>query len=1392
MSAAATPATIESAVAALRAELAGNPGDPGLCFDLAQLLLSQADAIAADADVRLPGEVDEAVELLRRTVTLAADHPAADRAVAAVELARVLCWRCGVAGHGTGVTADAGEAVDSWCRAVEFADEAGFGDELLGQELAVALDVIELMLGEAAAGDTAGLDTAIHHGTRIEAHTPADHQDRRQLLYLLGMAHLLRHDYTEGAWPQDQDRVIDCLTELRALLADDDPGTGEVALWLGMALACRALTTGGTSEPELAAAAQQLDLALQTLPDLEPDLLMLAKHRRGVAHAFRVFSHGAGQDVRQAALADLAAVVEAGCGDHTADGCHLMMAQLELTRSWPGGAFPSTLEEFTELPPQAVEDAMGHFAALSAGPANPAFGGADTFARIAARLPELAESSSVDAIDAVLDLIDTAGKLDQEAGGLVALLRAGLEARKAEFTGEEEAAAQAVDLLDAALGQLPTDHLLQLAAKGTLDKLAALYGHIQRDDEDTAAVVARLERQLGELPPEHPDRPTAVARLASTLLKCALYTGSSDALHRSRTLLSSLDDQPLKANERVVQQHYLALADSVNAYLKQDPKLVGLALERMQTASTLMPPGHPMQDVLGSGAAALLGQRYTITGERDVLDAARYFLRRREPATDHPVAREEGPFGWVPGATRGLEELGRAWSRLADFGNMPAPAEMEQLDHSLQAMRDAGFDRRLDVDVGAMQQLLRTYRSTWKPDGADFPTDPAKAAEFTENALLLESMLSATPTGRLDRTSNRAAAALAAFGAGFVGRDEAAFQRGLRQLAEVCDERQMPDRDRFQCLSALGMGLLMRHRRYHRRSDLNDAIGRLEQAVGLVELVPDLGDSAATYWMLGDACSSRADQNLGDLRRAATAGLEGLRRRTDEVLLQSGAAHGLSAARSAAGEAVEVARWCLRSGRSHEAVTALELGRGMVLHAATAEASVPTLLREAGHTELADRWQQAPRTRPWDDDAQAAPPNLADAQLPDDLRLRGLEAIRSSPTIVGRLSPPSVGDIAGSLHDAAVAALVYLLPATYAMPGTALLVTPAADVEQVPLPQLNAMTRHRLTAFKAAQRAVQEAPDLRSRGALLARWRQDLDALCGWAWNAAMRPMLDHLGGFDRARRLVLVPVGELGTVPWHAAVRQVGRGVPRYACQDAIISYAASARQFVDAGRGGRLPWAQSAALVRVGESRLASADRELAVIGRRCYPGGTLLGQDGPVGADAVLALLPADDRPGASVLHLSCHAEHAAVPIESALLLDGEVRLHVRDMLGQARHRAVGAPGGLVTLATCVSDLTDEAQDEALTLTTAFLAAGASGVVGTRWPVADRPTALFMIMFHHYLNAGYGEPAVALRAAQRWMLNPHRELPPGFDDELARAARRADLGAACHWAGFTYQGS
>ena len=162
-----------------------------------------------------------------------------------------------------------------------------------------------------------------------------------------------------------------------------------------------------------------------------------------------------------------------------------------------------------------------------------------------------------------------------------------------------------------------------------------------------------------------------------------------------------------------------------------------------------------------------------------------------------------------------------------------------------------------------------------------------------------------------------------------------------------------------------------------------------------------------------------------------------------------------------------------------------------------------------------------------------------------------------------------------------------------------------------------------------------------------------------------------------------------------------------------------------------------------------------------------------------DAVL-----DRLPGAALVHLACHAVSAESVDESRLELT--TTLTVRRLLDRA-----GATGGsTVVLSSCSSDLATCDHDEALTLATAFLAAGAVTAVATRWPILDRAAPVVAFALHHFLTAGL-PAAQALRRTQLWLLDPARAPLPGMPETMRPRCRGAVLADPTVWAAFGHQG-
>ncbi|MGA5706845.1 CHAT domain-containing protein [Streptomyces cellulosae] len=572
---------------------------------------------------------------------------------------------------------------------------------------------------------------------------------------------------------------------------------------------------------------------------------------------------------------------------------------------------------------------------------------------------------------------------------------------------------------------------------------------------------------------------------------------------------------------------------------------------------------------------------------------------------------------------------------------------------------------------------------------------------------------------------------------------------------------------------------------------------------------------AATGLALGRAYRTRGELRRDDKGAGRRTGLAALRGHAWAALLQSGTEHAAPAVAQATTTALEVAGWCLRDQALDEAVQALDACRGLLLHAATTSRTVPERLVAAGHDDLAREWRAAGLA---DDPADPLTAVQAPPAVPSALRRRVLAALTGGDLLQDRLlEPPPTSEIATALRALRKDALVYLVPAGGDTPGTAVVVTATGAVHSVPLPTLSedaAPLREYVGApVPEAVRLEGPAPDERDMGPVPG-WvpagtrpgtpslRQRLDRLCGWAWYAGMRPLLDVFATrTGRAPRLVFVPMGTLGLVPWHAAWELGPDGRRRYALHEAEISYAASARLLCDVAARPEAPHSGAALVVGNPTGDLRWAGAEADAVQRAFYPRGRFLGRreggavDGPGTPQEVLSWLTGanpDDPDHAvegAVLHLACHASIARGGGRTAHL-----SLHGGELSAeQLTDAAGGGRGGLglVLLAACRSHVSGRGHNEAYSLATAFLVAGARSVVGSLWPVPDDATSVLMFLTHHFLRTEAEPPAKALRRAQLWMLDPDRELPPGLPDRLAERARHIDPDDLSSWAGFTHLG-
>ena len=585
---------------------------------------------------------------------------------------------------------------------------------------------------------------------------------------------------------------------------------------------------------------------------------------------------------------------------------------------------------------------------------------------------------------------------------------------------------------------------------------------------------------------------------------------------------------------------------------------------------------------------------------------------------------------------------------------------------------------------------------------------------------------------------------------------------------------------------------------------------------GLPHTADALTQLSEAYWLRRE----RGGPSAAEDREAslATRG-EALVRLASDVLLQLGSEHGLAVARTGSAQALWLAYWNTMIGRPADAVDALELGRALVMRAAAASRGIPELLEARGHPDLARQWRAEVA-------ADQLPPDTAapllggptERQIPGTLRRRALDALGAGSGADARrlLGPPDLAGLKAGLTTAGIDALVYLVPGLQpGQPGFALILRPDTGnappaVLKLPLltPGSPALERYLDATARRSRAATDATAGSNGQEALDGRWEAALRELCDWAWPAAMGPVLAAVGPLHQSPRIVLVPCGPLGAVAWHAARTQYGPDgrKHRYACEEAVLSYAPSGAEFLRAAARDRLPTAAGQVLVADPELSLLWAGIETEALRAACYPDGLRYGEfptadvsDAPGTPEDILAVLPGGSSPAAAVLHISCHALVGPHPTRSALWLatpptgpDDGGRLTVARILDGTATGQPNAAGPLVVLSACETDLSTRDHDEALTLSTALVARGAADVVGSRWAVRDASTALMMAVFHDFVTTHGLAPVDALRAAQMWMLDPLREPPPTLHDDLRGEAARIDLDQVHLWAAFTHQGN
>lgn len=227
---------------------------------------------------------------------------------------------------------------------------------------------------------------------------------------------------------------------------------------------------------------------------------------------------------------------------------------------------------------------------------------------------------------------------------------------------------------------------------------------------------------------------------------------------------------------------------------------------------------------------------------------------------------------------------------------------------------------------------------------------------------------------------------------------------------------------------------------------------------------------------------------------------------------------------------------------------------------------------------------------------------------------------------------------------------------------------------------------------------------------------------------APIQPLLDE----GSSSELVIIPHRELYSVPFDALSDGSGTLAQRYS-----ITYSAD----VATPAPNLTP---ATLLVLAADDPDAPSVRDEAAAIATAMPAASVL-----TGADATVERL-AHSLPGPDVVHLACHATFRADnPMFSSLHL-ADRSLTTADVLG------LELDGALVVLSACESGRAATTIEPA-GLTWAFLAAGASGVITSRWAADDQITAELMRQLYREIASGCS-PAVALQRAQATIARSH----------------------------------
>ena len=1063
--------------------------------------------------------------------------------------------------------------------------------------LAEALETRALSPASDAASRQRDLSEAIRLQTSLCDELADDAEPDAAALLVLGRLHYHRHDQgTPGGTGHgpDLDRAIDYLRRARTG-RPADPGLAEQAsLYLGLALSKRVMLR--TAQPaEVEEALTELAAARVSLPAGDIQRAVADLHE-GITHGTRYLAYAGGSGDRQSGLAALRRALrhpQLAAEAALADLARIWLGQLLMTPLPPGpGGAPGRAAEMTRLmtTPEFQADAaeaVGELGQVS----NQALRDPEAAAAVAALLGAALTARGVHGMTAaerdriIAHFAQAAASFPVGAPGTAQFVavhacllaeRAGQPGNEAEIEAALRELKQAREQLDA------VDPLFQPVVLHHLGLLLGRRGLRTLAPADLAAGTQALTEALALMDTGHPLRPQTLGLLGAALISGAQFDPSGAQAGRAIEVLGqSLRAPPADPATRAVQLCCYGQALHARA-LRTDPSAAEFApaTAAVEEAGQCLPDGHPLRGFLLLTMASMLADQFDYLGNLESLEAADHYL------DDHYLAQAGSSLESLPDYDP--EGMSRYAVR-ALRGHIRMQLGQRRQDRSLltSALADLEFALGVLPGVHPMRPRVASDVSTTRLALAALDGDTAGLARAMDE--IAQAGSPAAP-GHVDQVPLAARAAMLLLVQAMVRRDIDQVNQAVTQMSRVAATAPA-GAERARLNWGAGLAFRLRHDVTRSRADIEAAVVKLEEARRDLDTGPGHPAAAHVLAELAQAYRARGDRARKDQRRAVRTGLESLREQSGEVLLQSIPARALTMARMAAADAAEICSWCRADGALDQAVEALELSRGLVLQAASSAAGLPDLLRAAGQADLAGQWERAGRAEgplpPWDQIAAGDEERrairaglMASLAAPSDLRSRVLRALASAGLDHALLSAPSVAEVAALLRASGIDLAAYLVPADEHGAGYAIVVRPDGTVQDLPLPRLATYPGSPPHVCARAQQDALGADGTPAAAQAREHWARSLDRLAGWAWEAAMEALLVPLllaragaGAAAEPPRLLLIPFGLLGMVPWHAATYTDSAGRSRYACEHAVFSYAASIRQFTDATRRPRLP---------------------------------------------------------------------------------------------------------------------------------------------------------------------------------------------------------------------------